>query len=123
MDAVQRDEILTRYRQHSQRFEEVAARRAPSAAVLQLPQPEAELDHTPTTREIEVLQLVAEGLANREIGDRLYLSEETVKSHVRHSAGHVPSEVKSPRRRRGLPAWAAELKRAWEVFRCLCTIT
>ncbi len=31
-----------------------------------------------------MLQLVSEGLANREIGDRLYLSEETVKSHVRH---------------------------------------
>jgi DNA-binding NarL/FixJ family response regulator len=49
-----------------------------------LPQPEAELEQTPTPREIEVLQLVAEGLANREIGDRLYLSEETVKTHVRH---------------------------------------
>ena len=84
MDAVQRDEILTRYREHSQRFQKVAARRAPSTAVLQLPQPEAELEHTPTPREIEVLQLVSEGLANREIGDRLYLSEETVKSHVRH---------------------------------------
>lgn len=45
-----------------------------------LPEPE----HAPTAREIEVLQLVSEGLVNREIGDRLYLSEETVKSHVRH---------------------------------------
>ena len=35
-------------------------------------------------REIEVLQLVADGLVNREIGERLFLSEETVKSHVRH---------------------------------------
>ena len=35
-------------------------------------------------REIEVLQLVADGLVNREIGQRLFLSEETVKSHVRH---------------------------------------
>jgi DNA-binding NarL/FixJ family response regulator len=84
MDAVQRDEILTRYREHSQRFQKVAARRAPSAAVLQLPHPEAELERTPTPREIEVLRLVSEGLGNREIGDRLYLSEETVKSHVRH---------------------------------------
>jgi DNA-binding NarL/FixJ family response regulator len=31
-----------------------------------------------------VLQLVSEGLVNREIGDKLFLSEETVKSHVRH---------------------------------------
>ena len=35
-------------------------------------------------REIEVLQLISDGLVNREIGARLYLSEETVKSHVRH---------------------------------------
>ena len=38
----------------------------------------------PTVREVEVLQLVADGLVNREIGERLFLSEETVKSHVRH---------------------------------------
>jgi len=35
-------------------------------------------------REIEVLQLISEGLVNREIGRMLFLSEETVKSHVRH---------------------------------------
>jgi DNA-binding CsgD family transcriptional regulator len=31
-----------------------------------------------------VLQLISDGLVNREIGQRLFLSEETVKSHVRH---------------------------------------
>jgi DNA-binding NarL/FixJ family response regulator len=35
-------------------------------------------------REVEVLQLISDGLVNREIGQRLFLSEETVKSHVRH---------------------------------------
>ena len=35
-------------------------------------------------RSEELFQLVSEGLVNREIGDRLFLSEETVKSHVRH---------------------------------------
>jgi DNA-binding NarL/FixJ family response regulator len=35
-------------------------------------------------REIEVLQLISLGLANREIANRLFLSEETIKSHVRH---------------------------------------
>ncbi len=86
MDAAQREEILTRYREHSRRFQTVAARRTPVGGLIEFPArataPEGE--HMPTAREIEVLQLVSEGLVNREIGDRLFLSEETVKSHVRH---------------------------------------
>ena len=35
-----------------------------------------------TTREIEVVALVVEGLSNREIGQRLRLSEQTIKNHV-----------------------------------------
>jgi len=34
-------------------------------------------------REVEVLHLISDGLANREIAGRLFLSEETVKSHVK----------------------------------------
>ena len=33
-------------------------------------------------RELQVLELIAEGLTNREIGERLFLSEKTVKHHV-----------------------------------------
>ncbi len=36
-----------------------------------------------TEREVEVLRLVAEGLSNREIGDRLFLSANTAANHVR----------------------------------------
>jgi DNA-binding NarL/FixJ family response regulator len=86
VDAAQREEILNRYREHSRRFQTVAARRAPVAGVIEFPSraPKPDGDNMPTAREIEVLQLVSEGLANREIGDRLFLSEETVKSHIRH---------------------------------------
>jgi DNA-binding CsgD family transcriptional regulator len=34
-----------------------------------------------TPRELEVLTLIAEGLSNREIGERLFVSENTVKTH------------------------------------------
>jgi LuxR family maltose regulon positive regulatory protein len=35
-------------------------------------------------RELEVLQLIADGLTNQEVGVRLYLSLNTVKSHTRN---------------------------------------
>lgn len=37
-----------------------------------------------TTREVEVLQHVAGGNRNRDIGKRLFISEETVKVHIKH---------------------------------------
>ena len=38
-----------------------------------------------TPRELEILQLVAAGMSNKEIGKRLYITEGTVKNHV-HNA-------------------------------------
>jgi NarL family two-component system response regulator LiaR len=34
-----------------------------------------------TRRELEILELIAQGLSNREIADKLYVSENTVKTH------------------------------------------
>ena len=98
MDAAERKEILDRYLNHSRRFEEVAARRrttSGSAEVIPFQGPLRELEQEPTMREIEVLQLISDGLVNREIGQRLFLSEETVKSHVRHLLAKLQSRSRA----------------------------
>jgi DNA-binding NarL/FixJ family response regulator len=41
-------------------------------------------DEALTAREIEVLQQIAGGNRNRDIGERLFISEETVKVHIKH---------------------------------------
>ena len=85
VDAAERNEILSRYADHARRFEAAAARRSSrSAEIIPFTAPLRELEQEPTPREVQVLQLISEGLVNREIGKVLFLSEETVKSHVRH---------------------------------------
>ena len=92
VNAAERKVILSRYLDHSRRFDEAAERRARrnggparrSAEVIPLKRPTREASQDPSAREIEVLQHISDGLLNREIGERLHLSEETVKSHVRH---------------------------------------
>jgi LuxR family maltose regulon positive regulatory protein len=49
----------------------------------QLRGPESELIEPLSARELEVLQLIAQGLSNREISERLFLTLSTIKGHNR----------------------------------------
>jgi len=47
-----------------------------------LSKPQSDADQLLSTREQEVLCLMAEGLGNKDIAQKLYISEKTVKNHV-----------------------------------------
>lgn len=58
---------------------------------------EADLDHSPTphlltTREKEILLLVAKGLTNKQIGKQLFIAENTVKNHIKSLLGKLEVE-------------------------------
>ena len=53
------------------------------------PRPAQPLVEPLTGRELEVLRLLAEGLSNREVGARLFISLPTVKSHTRSIYGKL----------------------------------
>jgi DNA-binding NarL/FixJ family response regulator len=57
-------------------------KRIPPAVAAQLA--EHLSDEALTPREVEVLRHIAEGNRNKDIADRLFISEETVKVHVKH---------------------------------------
>src|SRR6266403_3580829 len=57
-------------------------KRIPSQLAAQLA--EHMSDEALTTREIEVLRQIAEGNRNRDIGGKLFITEETVKVHIKH---------------------------------------
>jgi len=46
-------------------------------------------EHPLTEREVDVLELVAQGLSNQEIADQLVISEWTVRTHVRNILGKL----------------------------------
>lgn len=53
------------------------------------PRRASELDGSLSEREVEILRLLAQGLSNREIAQRLYLAEGTVKNYVTNILGKI----------------------------------
>jgi DNA-binding NarL/FixJ family response regulator len=59
-----------------------------------------------TPREMDVLKLLAQGLSNRDIGERLYLSQHTVRRHVSNILRKLGlSSVPRPRPGGYAPGW------------------
>jgi len=50
---------------------------------------------TLTPREREILQLLADGMSNADVADHLFISQETVKSHVRHVLGKLEADTRT----------------------------
>jgi DNA-binding NarL/FixJ family response regulator len=48
-----------------------------------------------TQREREILQLLADGMSNADVAQRLFISQETVKSHVRHILSKLEAETRT----------------------------
>ena len=48
-----------------------------------------------TQREREILQLLADGMSNADVAQQLFISQETVKSHVRHILAKLEAETRT----------------------------
>ncbi|PZE72860.1 response regulator transcription factor [Curtobacterium sp. MCBD17_019] len=68
-----------------------AGRRVRSAVVPASPDPDAGL----TRRERQILDLIVEGLTNRQIGERLHIAEKTVKNNVTVLLGKLHLESRT----------------------------
>jgi DNA-binding NarL/FixJ family response regulator len=88
MEAARREQILSAYRVRVRQFAETARRRERLFGRIAI----AEVPDTPralSERECEVLALIAEGYTSKDIGERLHVAEETVKSHVTNVLGYL----------------------------------
>jgi DNA-binding NarL/FixJ family response regulator len=55
----------------------------------------SERDGLLTNREREILQLLAEGMSNADVAAKLFISQETVKSHVRHILAKLEADTRT----------------------------
>jgi DNA-binding CsgD family transcriptional regulator len=87
-DALRRAEDVARQLGARPLLEDIADLAGRARITLEVPLPSPVADPIPdvldtlTARELEVLHQIADGLTNREIGQRLYISEKTVSVHV-----------------------------------------
>jgi len=88
------------------RAREVVAVKEVRAGAPFAPDEEALRETGLTPREHEILGLIAEGLSNREIGEKLFVSENTVKTHSARVFGKLGASRRTQAvregRRRGL---------------------
>ena len=68
-----------------------------------------ELSEELTSRETEVLRLLAEGFGNREIAARLEISEHTIKVHIRSILGKLGASTRTEAVTRGFRAGLIDL--------------
>src|SRR3954466_4061324 len=54
-----------------------------------------ERDEMLTGREREILQLLADGMSNADVAGKLFISQETVKSHVRHILAKLEADTRT----------------------------
>jgi len=54
-----------------------------------------EKDDMLTGREREILQLLADGMSNADVAAKLFISQETVKSHVRHILAKLEADTRT----------------------------
>jgi len=54
-----------------------------------------ERDDMLTSREREILQLLADGMSNADVAAKLFISQETVKSHVRHILAKLEADTRT----------------------------
>jgi DNA-binding NarL/FixJ family response regulator len=52
-------------------------------------------DEMLTGREREILQLLADGMSNQDVAAKLFISQETVKSHVRHILAKLEADTRT----------------------------
>jgi DNA-binding NarL/FixJ family response regulator len=93
VDWGQRNAIMARYHARAAAFATAGQWPAKGDGVWPADVARAALELRP--RQLDVLRLVADGFSNREIANRLWISEETVKSHIREILVRLRAECRS----------------------------